>query len=531
MINDENTTPVPEPEEARKPGENQSEAEATETAVEPTSTPEPETTPVPDPEPEAQEAPASAEAEPEQEPEMLLESAEEAAALFEEEMRKLGSDDPGEGAFKKLAKGDKVEARVIQVEKDRVFVDLGTKVEGVVPLSELSQDDIENATDHVKVGDIIKVVVIKPEGAEGAIVSKKMADFELVWDDIEEAFREGRTIKAQVVDRVKGGLVVDIGVRGFVPATHVGNGRLRNIDRFVGESLDFKVLEIDRDRRKVVLSNRQAEDERRTEARDTIFNRVAVGDVLDGVVRRLTDYGAFVDLGGVDGLLHISEMSWMRISHPKDVIKEGQEIQVKVLRLDPENSKISLSYRDVLPDPWKAIRENYRIGMKFTCKIGRNVPNGSFVRLPEGAEAFIPVSEISTRRVRRPEDAVQEGDEVEVSVIDLRPEERRMVLSLRAAGGDMSGARPQQSEGGAPSYDDDERKRAGKRRSAGGKRGRRGEDEEFEEVLGRRGFGGGTGGATIGERLGKLKGLLVGEDVDEDLETPAEEKTEEETEA
>lgn len=232
MMNDDKIPPIPEPEEAAATGANQSEVPAA-----------PEDLPSAD-------APAQT---------TVQETPEEGKALFEEEMRKLEQQEPGEG-MRRLSKGDTVEARVVQVESDRVFVDLGTKLEGVVPLSELAQGDPQAALEQVQVGDVIKVVVVKPEGAsEGAVVSKKMADFELVWDEIERAHQENRTVKALVVDRVKGGLVVDVGVRGFVPGSHVGNGRLRNIDRFVGESLDFKILEIDRDRRKVVLSNRLAE--------------------------------------------------------------------------------------------------------------------------------------------------------------------------------------------------------------------------------------------------------------------------------
>ncbi|MFQ3669812.1 MAG: 30S ribosomal protein S1, partial [Fimbriimonadaceae bacterium] len=432
------------------------------------------------------------------------------AALFEAAMSALesGEETAFEGQFKRLTKGERVEATVIQVEKDRVFVDLGTKSEGIVPIAELTEDQIEHASEHVKVGDKIQVIVLKPESGEGnPIVSKKKADFENTWYSIEDAFNEGKVLTAQVVDRVKGGLVVDIGVRGFVPATHVGNGKLRNIDKYVGESLPFKILEIDRERKKVVLSNKLAEEERRAEAKDSLFGNVSVGDVLEGTVRRLTDYGAFVDLGGVDGLLHISEMSWMRINHPKEMFKEGQEIQVMVLRLDPQTGKISLGHRQVLPDPWNLIREAYKVGQKLTVKIGRLVQSGAFVKLPEGAEAFLPLSEMSVRRIKRPQDVLEEGQDVEVQIIDLRPDERRMVLSMRVL---MPGG---QSGGGySPMEEDRDFPRMGggkglKKKGGKGVRGGRGRDEDdAEEYVGRRGFA--TGGATIGERLGMLKGFL-----------------------
>lgn len=461
-------------------------------------------------------------------------------ALFESYMSAMesGTDD-GDSSFKKLSKGDRIEATIIQVDRDKVFVDLGTKAEGVVPLNELTDENIESAAERFSVGDKINVVVLRPEGgAEGnALVSKKRADFEEAWDRIEEAHRSQEMITAQVVDRVKGGLVVDIGVRGFVPATHVGSGKLRNIEKYVGQPLQLKVIEIDRDRKKVVLSNRDAEKERREAAKESIFTSVKPGDELEGTVRRLTDYGAFIDLGGVDGLLHISEMSWMRINHPKEMFKEGQKIKVMVLRLDPANGKISLGHRQVLPDPWNLIRQNYKIGQTLTVSVSRIVQSGAFIKLPEGAEAFMPVSEMSSRRIKRPEDVIEEGQEAEVQVIDLRPDERRMVLSMRALGGGASFGGGREMGGGAPpSYEDEMRgeKRGpgGKGAKKGGRKGRGGRDyeDDFEEVAaGRRGFA--TGGATIGERLGMLKGFLREDDEPEEEGAGAsEEATEEKTE-
>ena len=453
------------------------------------------------------------------------------AALFEAAMRgDFGEEaNQNEGGFKRLVKGERIEATIIQVDKDKVFVDLGTKAEGIVPLGELSEQNLETAKGHFNVGDKISVIVIRPEGAEGnPIVSKKRAEFEEAWDKIEQAFKTQEMITAQVVDRVKGGLVVDVGVRGFVPATHVGSGKLRNSEKYVGQPLQLKVLEIDRERKKVVLSNRQAEEERRASAKENIFQGVKPGDTLDGTVRRLTDYGAFVDLGGVDGLLHISEMSWARINHPKEMFKEGQKIKVMVLRLDAGAGKISLGHRQVLPDPWNLIKQNYTVGQKLTVTIGRIVQSGAFIKLPEGAEAFMPVSEMSFRRIKRPQDVVEENQEVEAQIIDLRPDERRMVLSMRAIGGGGE-LRPGADRGvSSPSYDDDLRKagdRGGKKKGKKGGRGRDDYDEYDDVGGGRRGFA--TGGATIGERLGMLKGLVLHDDEEEVEATETAEATEE----
>jgi len=426
--------------------------------------------------------------------------------------------DTPEGGFKRLSKGERIEATIIQVDADKVFVDLGTKSEGIIPLGELSEENLETAMGLFNVGDKVNVVVIRPEGAEGnPIVSKKRADFEEIWDRIERAFKTQETLSAVAVDRVKGGLVVDVGVRGFVPATHVGSGKLRNIEKFVGQTLTLKVIEIDRERKKVVLSNRIAEEENRQSAKEQIFTSVKVGDRLQGTVRRLADYGAFVDLGGVDGLLHISEMSWARINHPKEMFKEGQMIDVMVLRLDPENGKISLGHRQVLPDPWNLIRENYKNNQRIMVNVSRIVQSGAFIKLPEGAEAFMPVSEMSIRRIRRPQDVIEEGQEVEVMILDLRPDERRMVLSMKAIGGG-SELKPGALE--APSGFEEDLRRSGVGGGApGGKgrppakgarkggKGRDMDDDGTEEYTGsRRGFG--SSGLTIGERLGMLKGML-----------------------
>jgi predicted RNA-binding protein with RPS1 domain len=450
--------------------------------------------------------------------------------LFESYMSAMDRGEDPEAAidsgYKRLQKGDRIEATIIQVDKDKVFVDLGTKAEGIIPLAELTEENVESAKGLFNVGDKINVVVLRPEGPEGnPIVSKRRADFEETWDRIEEAHRTQEMITAQVVDRVKGGLVVDVGVRGFVPATHVGSGKLRNIEKFVGQPLQLKVIEIDRERKKVVLSNRQAEEQRRQSAKDEIFKSVRPGEILDGSVRRLTDYGAFVDLGGVDGLLHISEMSWARINHPKEMFKEGQKIKVMVLRLDEKAGKISLGHRQVLPDPWNLIKQNYKIGQVLKVIIGRIVLSGAFIKLPEGAEAFMPVSEMSYRRIKRPQEVIEENQEVESQIIDLRPDERRMVLSIRAIGGGGELRSPGTSSE-PQSYDGDGRgKDRGKKTGKKGSRGGRDFDDDFEESVSRRGFA--TGGATIGERLGMLKGFL-NRDEDEEEKPSEEEKVEEE---
>jgi len=434
--------------------------------------------------------------------------------LFEAAMASLGGEDAEAGSG--LTKGERITAKVIQVENDRVFVDLGTKAEGIIPIAELASEKLETAIGHVKPGDTFQVIVLKTNSAEGnPVVSKRKADFDVQWQRILDSFESGEVFQANVIDRVKGGLVVDIGVRGFVPATHVGSGKLRNIEKYVGQVMAVKIIEVDKERKKVVLSNKAAEDERRDEVRQSLFETTKPGEILEGSVRRLTDYGAFIDLGGVDGLLHISEMSWMRIDHPKEVLKEGEDIKVMVLRLDEGGGRISLGLRQVMPDPWNLIKDNYKQGDKIKVTVSRMVQAGAFVRLPEGAEAFLPVGEISDERINKPQDVLEEKQEIEPTIIDLRPDERRMVLSLRSnpqVGGyrmDPSvGAamRPGGGHGGGRDNRDN--------RGDGGQGGKRRGGTKFrqpsEDTAPSQRVA--TGGATIGERLGLLKGLVRNEE-------------------
>jgi 4-hydroxy-3-methylbut-2-enyl diphosphate reductase len=334
--------------------------------------------------------------------------------------------------FRPLAEGAVVTGTVVHIDREGVLVDVGTKSDGLIPPNELTRDPSQSA--NLKVGQKVDVYVMDVDDQEGnLILSKKRADFEKAWDRVIEAHQEGRTIHAMVTDRVKGGLVVDLGIRGFVPASHVGSGKVRNLEKYVAQTLPLKVIEVDRDRRKVVLSHRLATEEEREEQRQETLKNLAENQIRTGTVRRITDYGAFVDIGGVDGLLHISEMSWTRIKHPSDVLKVGDEIQVMVLKTNLEQGRISLGLRQILPDPWTEARDRYNPGDTVQGAVTRLVPFGAFVQLDGGIEGIIPNSELSTRRVNKPEEVLQVGDHVEAKVLDIRPEERRMTLSLRQA--------------------------------------------------------------------------------------------------
>ncbi len=336
------------------------------------------------------------------------------------------------GTFQSLREGDVVKGTVVHIDREGVLVDVGTKSEGVIRMNELTRDSFQNPEDVVSVGDVISVFVMETESHDGApVLSKKRADFEVAWERVEEAGKNGKVISAMVTDRVRGGIVVDLGIRGFVPASHVGTGRGQNLDRFIGQSIPLKVIEMDRDRRKVILSHRQAVEEERERKRAETLESLAEGQQRTGIVRRITEYGAFVDIGGIDGLLHISEMSWTRINHPSEVVKVNDKIQVMVLKMNLENGRLSLGMRQILPDPWQGVGERYRVGDIIQGKISRLVPFGAFVQLEEGVEAIIPNQELSVRRIKRPDQVVSVGDEVEAKILDMRPDERRMTLSIR----------------------------------------------------------------------------------------------------
>jgi len=273
-----------------------------------------------------------------------------------------------ESALAEPSEGDVVSGVIVHKDRDgALLVDIGAKSEGLVRPNEVSRGGLDE--EEPQVGDRIKVVVIGRDKEDGKLLlSKKRADFEKAWDKVEEALQDQRVIHAMVTERVKGGLVVDLGIRGFVPASHVGTGDFKhtNLDKYVGQSIALKVIEVDRDRKKVVLSNKDATREERARQRTETLQNIKEGEVRDGTVRRVTDYGAFVDLGGIDGLLHVSEMSWARINHPSDVVKVGDKIQVMVLKMRPDQDRISLGLRQILPDPWTEVPGKYNVGDKMS---------------------------------------------------------------------------------------------------------------------------------------------------------------------
>ncbi len=330
-----------------------------------------------------------------------------------------------------LKTGDIVSGLVVHVDSQGALVDVGTKSEGTIPQSDLAGEGGE-AGQQLAVGDRIEVYVVRTEDAEGRLLlSKRKADYEAVWRRVMQAYERGEIVSAMVTDRVKGGLVVDLGLRGFLPASQVATRNVRALDRFVGQSVRLKILEVDRGRKRVVVSHRLAMEEERKHKRERTLATLEEGQVRKGVVRRVADYGAFVDLGGIDGLLHVTEMSWVRVRHPSDVVKPGDKIDVLVLKFDREQQKISLGLKQILPDPWQHVEERYRVGEVVNGRVSRVVPFGAFVQLDAGIEAIIPNSELTSAKTAKAEEMLAEGQEVQAKIVAMRPAERRMTLSIR----------------------------------------------------------------------------------------------------
>ena len=326
--------------------------------------------------------------------------------------------------------GEIVEGVVVGVTNEGVAVDIGAKYEGLVSRTEFGAGGELPEPDSK-----LEVAVMRIDEENGVVrLSKRRADFERVWNELEEMAKSGGIVDAMVTDRVKGGLRVDVGVPGFVPASQVGTRDVRSLDRFVGRSLRLKVLEADRKSKKAILSHRQVVEEEREQRREKTLSQLEEGAVVEGKVRNLTSYGAFIDLGGVDGLLHVSEMSWSRIKDPSEVLSVGETIQVTILDVDREKDKISLSLRQILPDPWKEAARKLRPGQLVHARITRVVRTGAFALLKDAdIEGFIPVSEMSSRRISDPGELLEAGQEVDLKIIDIRIEARRMTLSLQAA--------------------------------------------------------------------------------------------------
>ncbi len=334
-------------------------------------------------------------------------------------------------AIKDLQKGQVITGKVVEIKEDGVFVDIGYKTEGFVPLRELDYSSVQDPQDIVSSGQEIEVYFLGLEEDGVARLSKRRADLEEAWTRIAEASKENSNIKGVVSKVVKGGLVVDIGVRGFIPASHVAIEYVEDLEQFVGQEVEMKVLEVERKSTNVVLSRRKVLEEEQKELKEKTLNSTEENDVVTGKVTKIVDFGAFVDIGGIEGLLHISEMSWGRIEHPSKVLKEGEEIKVQVLKIDRETERISLGLKQILPDPWEEFVKKYEVGKLVEGKITKTVSFGAFMEIEEGIEGLIHISQLARRHVETPEEVVKKGDEVTAKIININEEERKVGLSLK----------------------------------------------------------------------------------------------------
>ncbi|MFI5618369.1 30S ribosomal protein S1 [Streptomyces sp. NPDC051567] len=356
--------------------------------------------------------------------------------------------------------GDIVDGVIVKVDRDEVLLDIGYKTEGVIPSRELSIKHDVDPNEVVKVGDEIEALVLQKEDKEGRLIlSKKRAQYERAWGTIEKIKEEDGIVTGTVIEVVKGGLILDIGLRGFLPASLVEMRRVRDLQPYVGKELEAKIIELDKNRNNVVLSRRAWLEQTQSEVRQTFLTTLQKGQVRSGVVSSIVNFGAFVDLGGVDGLVHVSELSWKHIDHPSEVVEVGQEVTVEVLDVDMDRERVSLSLKATQEDPWQQFARTHQIGQVVPGKVTKLVPFGAFVRVDEGIEGLVHISELAERHVEIPEQVVQVNDEIFVKVIDIDLERRRISLSLKQAN-ESFGADPASVEfdptlyGMAASYDD-----------------------------------------------------------------------------
>ncbi|MCZ8512918.1 30S ribosomal protein S1 [Paenibacillus filicis] len=331
-----------------------------------------------------------------------------------------------------LKKGDIVTGKVIKVDADQAIVDVGYKYDGVIPVKELSSVSIDNASESVEVGQELELKVITiDDNKEKLVLSKRAIEGEKAWNKLSADMENRTVLEAKVAEVVKGGLVVDVGLRGFVPASMVERNFVEDFSDYKGRTLRLRVKEMDREKNKVILSQKDVLDEEFESKKKETLRGLSVGQELTGTVQRLTQFGAFVDIGGVDGLVHISEMAWHHVETPSEVVKEGDQVKVQVLKVDPENERISLSIKATQPGPWQQVSNSIQIGSIVSGTVKRLVQFGAFVEVAPGVEGLVHISQISHRHIATPFEVLKEGQEVQVKVLDMNPDEKRISLSIK----------------------------------------------------------------------------------------------------
>ncbi|MDO4540684.1 MAG: bifunctional 4-hydroxy-3-methylbut-2-enyl diphosphate reductase/30S ribosomal protein S1 [Syntrophomonadaceae bacterium] len=383
---------------------------------------------------------AAEEVQAEQEPEVTAEPVEEPAVAPAEE---TGVADESfvrmEAEMADLAspaRGDIVKGKIVEVADDSAMVDVGGKSEGIIPLRELSNQDVASARELVSVGDEIEVLVLKWDDDGTILLSKKKVDSRRMMDKLEESFNNGSVVEGTVISSVKGGLLVDVGVSAFLPASHVEDGYVKDLNDYVGRTLQFKIIEFNRNKKRgsqIVVSRKEIVENEKQLKREAFWGGIEEGQVLTGTVKRIVDYGAFIDLGGFEGLLHVSEMDHVRIDHPSSVLSEGDEIEVYILALDRDKQRVSLSRKKLLKSPWELVMEKYSEGDIIEGEVVRIAPFGAFVQIEAGVDGLVHISQLADRRVEKPEDVVSVHEVVKMKILSIDPESRRIGLSIRAA--------------------------------------------------------------------------------------------------
>jgi small subunit ribosomal protein S1 len=329
-----------------------------------------------------------------------------------------------------------VTGEVVRIDKDEVLVDIGYKSEGVIPSTELSIRRSVDPEQEVSLGEQVDALVLTKEDQEGRLIlSKKRARFEKAWRRIEAAAESGEPVEGTVIEVVKGGLILDLGVRGFLPASLVDIRRVHNLDEFMGQKLECKVIELNRSRNNVVLSRRAVLEEERKEVRQQILGRLQPGQIVEGKISNIVDFGAFVDLDGIDGLIHISELSWSHVNHPSEVLEIGQTVRVKVLDIDRERQRISLGLKQTQEDPWQRVLDSYSPGDVLEGKVTKVVAFGAFVEIVPGVEGLVHISELADHHVETPSEVVEPGATVRVRILEIDEERRRISLSIKRVDG------------------------------------------------------------------------------------------------
>lgn len=327
--------------------------------------------------------------------------------------------------------GELVKATVAQVDEKSIIVTIeGAPFDGIVPISELSSLHIEKASDSVSIGDELELMITKVEEAN-FVLSKRRVDAEKAWDRLEKQFQSGEIIETEVKEVVKGGLVVDLGVRGFIPASLIEDHFVESFEDYKGKVMTFKIVELEKEKNRLILSHKAVVEAEKSVSKQQTFESIKSGDILTGTVQRLASFGAFVDIGGVDGLVHISQISYEHLDNVTDVLTEGQEVKVKVLSIDRDAERISLSIKDTLPGPWSVVEEKVAKGATLTGKVKRLVSYGAFVEVFPGVEGLVHISQIAHKHISNPQEVLKEGEEVQVKVLDVNSAEKRLSLSIK----------------------------------------------------------------------------------------------------